>query len=140
MQPTPIQIQVFRYKINIWNYGSMPPDLTLEDLFKAHRSVPRNPNIANIFFRCGYVEAWGRGYNKIMRLCDEWQSKAPVPEVNTGGLLVECVASESYLKLAKELKVDGLEDDTVNNNKLPKDFPKTSQRLSYCCTENISCY
>ena len=133
MQPTPIQIQVFRDKINIWNYGSMPPDLTLEDLFKAHRSVPRNPNIANIFFRCGYVEAWGRGYNKIMRLCDEWQSKAPVPEVNTGGLLVECVASESYLKLAKELKVDGLEDDTVNNNKLPKDFPKTSQRLPKDC-------
>lgn len=107
MQPTPIQIQVFRDRINIWNFGDMPASIPVESFYKWHRSVPRNPNLANIFFRCGYVESWGRGYSKIKRLCNEWNANIPVPEVNTGGLSVDCIASESYRKLAKELKVDG---------------------------------
>lgn len=60
MQPTPVQIQVFCDRINIWNFGEMPSSVPVESLFKAHRSVLRNPNLASIFFRCGYVESWGR--------------------------------------------------------------------------------
>ncbi len=118
MQPTPIQIQVFRDKINIWNFGAMPSTLSVSDLYKLHRSIPRNPNLASIFFRCGYVESWGRGYSKITRICKEWNAKIPTPEVNTGGLAVECLASAPYIKLAKELKIDGFTDvaqDVVTN-------------------------
>lgn len=34
-----------------------------------HRSQPYNPNIANEFFRAGYVETWGRGIEKICEAC-----------------------------------------------------------------------
>ena len=44
---------------------------------------------------------------KITRICKEWNAKIPKPEVNTGGLAVECSASDPYIKLAKELKIDG---------------------------------
>lgn len=37
---------------------------TPETLMRRHRSKPYNPNIANAFFRAGYVEAWGRGIEK----------------------------------------------------------------------------
>ena len=109
IQPTPIQIQVFRDRINIWNYGEMPEAIPVSSLYKYHRSVPRNPNLASIFFRCGYVESWGRGYSKIKRICDEWNANAPVPEINSGGLAVDCTASDSYRKLAAELKIDGFD-------------------------------
>jgi ATP-dependent DNA helicase RecG len=33
-----------------------------------HDSQPHNPDIANAFFRAGYVETWGRG---IERICEE---------------------------------------------------------------------
>ena len=107
IQPTPIQIQVFRDRINIWNYGEMPEAIPVTSLYKYHRSVPRNPNLANVFFRCGYVESWGRGYSKIKRICDEGNANAPIPETNSGGLSVDCTASDFYKKLAAELKIDG---------------------------------
>ncbi len=49
MNTAPIQIQIFKDKIDIWNIGKMPDDMKLEDLFTKHRSEPRNPNIANVF-------------------------------------------------------------------------------------------
>ena len=136
MQPTPVQIQIFRDKINIWNYGEMPKTLSVEDLFKFHRSLPRNPNLANIFFRCGYVESWGRGYSKILRICKENGANIPVPRINTGGLDVECTASEKYLALAKELRInDSSEENQVNDGeeKVPRKFLQSSYKVPTKC-------
>ena len=53
----------------IWNEGRLPEDWTVNNLLKSHSSRPYNPDIANAFFRSGYVEAWGRGINKMAELC-----------------------------------------------------------------------
>ena len=34
MQTIPIQIQIYKDKIDIWNIGKMPDELRIEDLFK----------------------------------------------------------------------------------------------------------
>jgi len=39
------------------------------DLKREHLSRPRNPLIAEIFYRRGLVERWGRGTQKIVELC-----------------------------------------------------------------------
>ena len=31
--------------------------------------MPFNPDIANAFFRCGYIETWGRGFSKMTTQC-----------------------------------------------------------------------
>ncbi|WKZ64033.1 MAG: ATP-binding protein [Saprospiraceae bacterium] len=55
-----IQISVYKDKIMIWNAGSLPEDWTMERLTTSkHPSMPYNPDIANAFFRSGYIEAWG---------------------------------------------------------------------------------
>ena len=60
-------------KIGYFGEGS---DLRYQD--EIHGSVPYNPNIANGFFRAGYVETWGRGIEKI---CEECKSYGvPIPE------------------------------------------------------------
>lgn len=43
-----------------------------------HRSRPYNPLIANTFFRAGFIEAWGRGIEKIKDSCKE--AGNPMPE------------------------------------------------------------
>jgi ATP-dependent DNA helicase RecG len=48
-----------------------PEDWTVDDLLGKHRSRPYNPLIANTFFRAGYIEAWGRGIEKIKDSCME---------------------------------------------------------------------
>jgi len=65
----PIQIKVYDDKIMIWNEGRLPEDWTITKLLQNHSSRPNNPDIANAFFRSGYVESWGRGISKIEEQC-----------------------------------------------------------------------
>jgi ATP-dependent DNA helicase RecG len=79
----PIQISVYKDKIMIWNYGQLPDDWTMEDLLNKHSSRPYNPDIANAFFRIGYIESWGRGMDKMKNQCIE--AKIPIPEISHKG-------------------------------------------------------
>lgn len=74
----PIQIRVYVDKIIISNDCIFPDDWTVEDLMGSHRSRPYNPLIANTFFRAGFIEAWGRGIEKIKGSCME--AGNPMPE------------------------------------------------------------
>lgn len=82
---TPIQISVYKDKIMIWNFGELPEDWTIERLLAKHPSIPYNPDIANAFFRSGYVEAWGRGFTKMIELCQEAGLPVPVYENSMSG-------------------------------------------------------
>lgn len=79
---TPIQISVYDNKIMIWNYGQLPEDWTVEILKMKHSSIPYNPDIANAFFRAGYVESWGRGTIKIIEQCKEFSLPNPIFQNN----------------------------------------------------------
>ena len=66
---TPIQISVYKDQIMIWNYGELPENWTIDTLQRKHSSIPHNPDISNVFFRIGYIEAWGRGIRKMNEQC-----------------------------------------------------------------------
>jgi ATP-dependent DNA helicase RecG len=86
---TPIQISVYPDKVMIWNIGQLPENWTIEMLQQKHSSIPYNPDIANAFFRSGYVEAWGRGIEKINELCTEAGLPQPLITYNHSGCWVE---------------------------------------------------
>ena len=65
----PIQIRIHEDAVYISNDCVFPVGWTVETLMERHRSQPYNPNIANAFFRAGYVETWGRGIEKICETC-----------------------------------------------------------------------
>ena len=73
---TTIQLSVYDDKLIIWNPGMLPTELSIEQLKKRHASHPRNKNIADIFFKVGYIEAWGSGIARMMEAC----AKASLPE------------------------------------------------------------
>lgn len=79
----PIQISVYDDKIMIWNQGKLPDDWTVDKLLQKHSSKPYNPDIANAFFRAGYIEAWGRGTIKIIDQCKE--HGLPTPKFENDG-------------------------------------------------------
>lgn len=74
----PIQISVYRDKIIFWNEGHLPDNWTVDRLTKKHPSKPFNPDIANTFFRAGYIEAWGRGTIKIINACKAHNIAPPI--------------------------------------------------------------
>ena len=79
---TPVQISVYDDKLMIWNYGQLPENWTAENLVEKHSSIPYNPDIANTFFRAGYIEAWGRGTIKIVEQCKEHGLPKPIFKIN----------------------------------------------------------
>jgi len=77
----PIQIKVLPDRLTIFSSGGLPPNWTLDKLMGHHGSIPRNPSIANAFFRSGQIETWGRGIEKIETASREAHKPLPVFEV-----------------------------------------------------------
>jgi ATP-dependent DNA helicase RecG len=66
---TPVQISVYADKLMLWNPGELPQDWTVARLQAKHPSHPFNPGVANVFFRAGQIESWGRGIERIFTSC-----------------------------------------------------------------------
>jgi ATP-dependent DNA helicase RecG len=73
-----VSLAVFDDRLEIWSDGGLPFGITVEDLKRDHLSRPRNPLLAEVFFRRGLVERWGRGTQKIVELCT--RAGHPEPE------------------------------------------------------------
>jgi ATP-dependent DNA helicase RecG len=82
------QIRVNNDNFEIWNAGLLPEELKIEMLFHQHASIPRNRSLANLFFRAGYIEAWGRGTIAIVQECLEFKLPTPTFSEQFGGFAV----------------------------------------------------
>ncbi|MGY8687218.1 MAG: ATP-binding protein [Verrucomicrobiales bacterium] len=122
----PVQIRVYEDRLKIWNPAVLPEGWTVEDLLSEHASHPFNPAIANVFFRAGEIEAWGRGISHIFEACRA--SGAPEPELGYQGadLWLEFPYSSDYLAAVGENvgETSGKIDPTTQ-----KTTQKTTQRI-----------
>src|SRR5699024_915964 len=131
---TPIQIRVYDDKIMLWNEGTLPDNWTIDNLLKNHSSRPFNPDIANAFFRSGYVESWGRGISKMAELCE--QENIPKPEYTVEG-------SDFWVEFKKDiynseyLQKLGLNDRQVQATLFAKEKGKVTNS-DYQSLNNIS--
>lgn len=93
----PIQISVYEDKFYIANDCIFPQGWTVETL-KKHRSKPYNPNVANGFFRAGFVETWGRGIEKIREACKRHEIEEPEYSLYPEDIMVQFRTSVKRLK------------------------------------------
>ena len=87
-EQTDITIRVYNDKIVFWNSGTLIAPLSIELLKQKHPSKRRNALIANIFFRIGFIEAWGRG---ILLITEEMKNAGmpePIIEEYAGGFQI----------------------------------------------------
>jgi len=73
-----VQVMVFTDRIEVWNPGELPPQLTLDSLRKPHPSIPRNPLVAESFYLTNYIEKAGSGTLEMIKQC----RNAGLPEPN----------------------------------------------------------
>lgn len=64
-----VQVMVFTDRVEIWNSGSLPTELTVEDLKKPHTSYPANPLIANVLYLGDYIQKVGSGILEMIKQC-----------------------------------------------------------------------
>jgi ATP-dependent DNA helicase RecG len=104
---TVVQIRVYDNSINIWNEGLLPEGLSLGSLKRQHPSRPRNQLIADVCFKGGYIDTWGRGTLKIINACLE--AELPEPEIleQDGGILVKLFKNKYSAEQLKKMKLNG---------------------------------
>ena len=100
----------------IWNPGQLPDDWTVERLLRKHSSQPFNPDIANVFFRAGMIESWGRGIERIFEACEKADCPKPELRDETTGLWMEFPIKQQSQSTA-----------SIRVVTTPKTTPKTTQ-------------
>ncbi|MBM3458604.1 MAG: hypothetical protein FJX77_08755, partial [Armatimonadetes bacterium] len=64
-----VQVRIYDDRLEVWNPGALPAELTIEALYREHPSLPRNRVLADALYRAGLIEQWGTGTLRIVREC-----------------------------------------------------------------------
>ena len=134
----PTQIRLYDDNFSIWNDGSLPEGITEEDLKKVHRSKPRNPLIADVCFRGGYIDSWGRGTIKIIEACKDAELPEPVLKEEQGGFLSKILKDRFTEDQLKKLGLNDRQIEAVEyvkrngkiTNKNYQEMSDTSKKTS----------
>ena len=131
-----IQIRIYDDKLVMGNEARLQ-DITVEDLSRPHPSRPHNKLIADVFYKAGFIESWGRGTQRIIDNCVAEGLSAPVYEYKMGFLyltfmskqIVESpyVADETLRPLGETLRPLGETLRPLNETLRPSDM--TSKRV-----------
>jgi len=105
------QLRVYDDKLNIWNDGGLPEGITAESLKCSHSSKPRNVLIADVCFKGGLIDAWGRGTINIVDECKAAGLPEPDLTERDGGFLVTLFKNNLTEEQLKKL---GLNDRQVS--------------------------
>lgn len=131
----PIQISIYKDKLYISNDCILPSGWTVETLMGKHRSKPFNPNIANGFFRAGFIETWGRGIEKICEACRNYGTTLPEYTVYPEDIMIKFEALNTAKNIAKNIakntansSKNKIEENTPIILGFLKQYPKTTQK------------
>lgn len=140
-----IQMKIWNNRITLWNPGLLPEEFTVETLMESHESNPRNCLIARAFYYAGYVENWGRGYQKIKEEFALANLTLPTFEIIRGGLLAT-VLREKFMSLKEGGTQDGTQGGTQGGTQdidkwiefVIKQNPKiTTEEMSHICGKGV---
>lgn len=84
---------------------------TVSNLLGKHISIPYNPDIANAFFRAGFIESWGRGIEKVLAACKDYG--CPKPQWDFDGTVLSMTMKYKKAEIEDEDKKDSY--DKISN-------------------------
>ena len=114
-------MKVFDDRVEIWNPGTLPEELTPESLKGKHESIPRNPLIAKMLFLIKEIEQWGTGTNEMVDMCLE--HGLPEPEF-------EETNSSFVVNISKEILTEGKMEELGLNERQKKAFKRIEEKES----------
>lgn len=122
-------MSIYDDHIRLWNEGVLPENYTVETLMSKHTSKPRNPKMAQVFYRAGFIEAWGRGYEKIMKAFDKANLKRPEFTVEQGGVTA-IIYREIFMSVRGDAKLNQTDTEPIQTEQdTQKTTRKTTQKI-----------
>lgn len=99
-----IRVSMFDDKIEVVSPGGLPSGITEDEYLSGKLSVLRNRNLANVFYRLGFVEIFGTGITRIKQIYSEASVK-PSFEVSENAIQIVLPVYEESTNLTKDEKV-----------------------------------
>jgi len=96
-----IKVSMFADRIEIISPGGLPSGITEDEYLSGKLSVLRNRNLANVFYRLGFVEIFGTGITRIKQLYEE-ALKQPDFEVSENTIKIVLPVFEKSLNLTED--------------------------------------
>lgn len=98
-----IRVLMFDDRIEIISPGGLPSGITEEEYLSGKIFILRNRNLANVFYRLGFVEIFGTGITRIKQLYEEGLKK-PDFEVSENTIKIVLPVFEKNLNLTEDEK------------------------------------
>ncbi len=96
-----IRVSMFDDRIEIISPGGLPSGITEDEYLSGKLSVLRNRNLANVFYRLGFVEIFGTGITRIKQLYEEGLNQ-PDFEVSENAIKIVLPVFEKNLNLTED--------------------------------------
>ncbi len=96
-----IRVLMFDDRIEIISPGGLPSGITEDEYLSGKLSVLRNRNLANVFYRLGFVEIFGTGITRIKQLYEEGLNQ-PDFEVSENAIKIVLPVFEKNLNLTED--------------------------------------
>ena len=96
-----IRVLMFDDRIEVVSPGGLPSGITEEEYLSGKLSVLRNRNLANVFYRLGFVEIFGTGITRIKQLYEDGLIK-PDFEVTENTIKIVLPIFEKNLNLTED--------------------------------------
>lgn len=99
-----IRVSMFDDRIEVVSPGGLPSGITEDEYLSGKLSVLRNRNLANVFYRLGFVEIFGTGITRIKQVYSEASVK-PSFEVSENAIQIVLPVYEESTNLTEDEKV-----------------------------------
>jgi predicted HTH transcriptional regulator len=134
-----VQVMVFIDRLEIWNSGSLPNQLSIEDLRKPHTSHPNNPLLSGILYLANYIQKAGSGIPEMIKQCRNMDLPEPefvsirgvefraimARDIFTENMISKLGLNERQIKAVKYVKEKGR-----ITNKEYREICQTSERTA----------
>lgn len=127
------QMKIYNDRIWFWNDGNLPEGFSVERMQREHMSVLRNRLIADIFYRAGFIETWGRGVSTVCQAFRQAGLKEPTFENLMSGTLVTIPRDLSIYGFPTEQpepKTDNKEHQLTDRQKKIIELIKDNQKIT----------
>ena len=116
-----IRVSMFDDRTEVVSPGGLPSGITEDEYLSGKLSVLRNRNLANVFYRLGFVEIFGTGITRIKQIYSEASVK-PSFEVSENAIQIVLPIYEENANLT--------EDEKVVYNLLSKNMLKSMSEIA----------
>lgn len=99
-----IKVSMFDDRIEVVSPGGLPSGITEAEYLSGKLSVLRNRNLANVFYRLGFVEIFGTGITRIKQLYEGSLSK-PTFEISENAIKITLPVFENNMNLTGDEKI-----------------------------------